>query len=164
LALPIGFGLIGLRLVWHAAPQWRGRVLTLAMAGAVVGFAAFFPIDPGKLRLAPVAPLLPATLPGAPRFSGIGGAGLILFWSDHSAIAAVPLKHYSLVTNPSLPTIPLFTLAGYFLAESGASTRLVSLFQSLFGSWRGGPAIATALVCAFFTSFTGASGVTILAF
>ena len=33
----------------------------------------------------------------------------------------------------------------------------------MFGSWRGGPAIATTLVCAFFTSFTGASGVTILA-
>jgi tripartite ATP-independent transporter DctM subunit len=37
------------------------------------------------------------------------------------------------------------------------------LFQALLGSWRGGPAIATAFVCAFFTSFTGASGVTILA-
>jgi C4-dicarboxylate transporter, DctM subunit len=31
------------------------------------------------------------------------------------------------------------------------------------GQFRGGPAIMTALVCAFFTSFTGASGVTILA-
>jgi tripartite ATP-independent transporter DctM subunit len=104
-----------------------------------------------------------AVLLGAPVFTGIGGAALILFWADHSAIAAVPLKHYSLVTHPSLPTIPLFTLAGYFLAESGASKRLVALFETLFGSWRGGPAIATALVCAFFTSFTGASGVTILA-
>jgi TRAP-type C4-dicarboxylate transport system permease large subunit len=30
------------------------------------------------------------------------------------------------------------------------------------GLFRGGPAIVTALFCAFFTSFTGASGVTIL--
>jgi tripartite ATP-independent transporter DctM subunit len=67
------------------------------------------------------------------------------------------------VVNPSLAAIPLFTLAGYFLAEGGASTRLIRVFQALVGRVRGGPAILTALVCAFFTSFTGASGVTILA-
>ena len=52
---------------------------------------------------------------------------------------------------------------GYLLAEGGASKRLVGVFQALFGCFRGGPAIVTALVCTFFTSFTGASGVTILA-
>lgn len=68
----------------------------------------------------------------------------------------MPLKHYQLtVENPTLPSIPLFTLAGYFLAESGAAKRLVRLFNALFGGFRGGPAIVTALVCAFFTSFTG---------
>jgi tripartite ATP-independent transporter DctM subunit len=75
----------------------------------------------------------------------------------------VPLEHYQQVINPSLPAIPLFTLAGYFLAEGGASRRLIRLFQALVGQFRGGPAIAAVLVCAFFTSFTGASGVTILA-
>jgi tripartite ATP-independent transporter DctM subunit len=163
LALPLGFGLIALRLVWHAAQHWRGRLLTLGLAGLVMLFTAHSPVDPEKLMWPALGVLLLATLLGAPVFTGIGGAALILFWADHSTIAAVPLKHYSLVTHPSLPTIPLFTLAGYFLAESGASGRLVSLFEALFGSWRGGPAIATALVCAFFTSFTGASGVTILA-
>jgi tripartite ATP-independent transporter DctM subunit len=62
-----------------------------------------------------------------------------------------------------LPSVPIFTLAGYFLAEGKASKRLVRVFQALVGQFRGGPAIVTALVCAFFTSFTGASGVTILA-
>jgi tripartite ATP-independent transporter DctM subunit len=68
-----------------------------------------------------------------------------------------------LVINPVLPTLPLFTLAGYFLAEGGSPRRLVRVFYSLFGRFRGGPAIVTVLVCAFFTSITGASGVTILA-
>jgi tripartite ATP-independent transporter DctM subunit len=163
LVLPLGFGLIALRLVWHSAPKWKGRLLTLGLAGAFLAFGAFSPIAPEKLLVPALATLLVAILLGAPVFTGIGGAALILFWAGHSPIAAIPLKHYSLVTQPSLSTIPLFTLAGYFLAESGASTRLVSLFEALFGSWRGGPAIATALVCAFFTSFTGASGVTILA-
>ena len=57
-----------------------------------------------------------------------------------------------MVTNPTLPTIPLFTLAGYFLAEGGASRRLVHVFQALLGQFRGGPAIVTVLACAFFTS------------
>jgi tripartite ATP-independent transporter DctM subunit len=163
LVLPLGFGLIALRLVWHSADKWKARLLTLLLAGIIVAFAVWSPIPREKLLAPALVILLLAVLLGAPVFTGIGGAALILFWADHSAIAAIPLKHYSLVTHPSLPTIPLFTLAGYFMAESGASTRLVSLFEVLLGCWRGGPAIATALVCAFFTSFTGASGVTILA-
>ncbi len=73
------------------------------------------------------------------------------------------MDHYALVTNPTLPTLPLFTLAGYSLTEGGSPKRLVRVFYALFGQLRGGPAIVTVLVCAFFTSFTGASGVTILA-
>jgi tripartite ATP-independent transporter DctM subunit len=163
LVLPLGFGLIAVRLIWHAASGWKGRAIALLLATAGVLFCIWAPIDPEKLRVPALLALLAATILGAPVFTTIGGAALILFWADQSPIAAVPLKHYSLVTNPSLPTIPLFTLAGFFLAESGASQRLVSVFQALFGSLRGGPAIATALVCAFFTSFTGGSGVTILA-
>jgi TRAP-type C4-dicarboxylate transport system permease large subunit len=64
---------------------------------------------------------------------------------------------------PSLPMIPLFALAGYFLAEGGAPRRLVRVFNALFGGLRGGAAIVSVLACAFFTSFSGASGVTIIA-
>jgi tripartite ATP-independent transporter DctM subunit len=163
LVLPIGFGLITLRLIWHAAGNWKGRITALLLATATALLCAWIPVDPEKLRVPALVLLFVATVLGAPVFTTIGGAALILFWADQLPIAAVPLKHYSLVTNPSLPTIPLFTLAGFFLAESGASQRLVSVFQALFGSLRGGPAIATAMVCAFFTSFTGGSGVTILA-
>jgi len=163
LVLPLGFGPVAVRLIWHSTQKWTERLLTLFLACLIVVLGVWSPIPPEKLLVPALIALVIAVFLGAPVFTGIGGAALILFWADHSSIAAIPLKHYSLVTNPSLPTIPLFTLAGYFLAESGASGRLVALFEALFGSWRGGPAIATALVCAFFTSFTGASGVTILA-
>jgi tripartite ATP-independent transporter DctM subunit len=66
-------------------------------------------------------------------------------------------------TEALIPTIPLFTLAGYFMAESQASKRLVRVFQAFVGQFRAGPAIVTVMVCAFFTAFTGGSGVTILA-
>jgi C4-dicarboxylate transporter, DctM subunit len=163
LVLPIGFGLIALRLIWHAASHWKGRAIALLLASAISWFFVYSPIAHEKLVVPALLALLVATFLGAPVFTAIGGAALILFWGDQSPIASIAVKHYSLVTNPSLPTIPLFTLAGYFLAESGASRRLVCVFQALFGALRGGPAIVTALVCAFFTSFTGASGVTILA-
>ena len=163
LLLPVGFGVIAVRLWWHSAKTWRGRIAAVVLITALVGIALWMPVSPEKMKWPALGLLLIATVLGAPVFTTLGGAALILFWGAGVPIAAVPLTHYSLVTNPSLPTIPLFTLAGYFLAEGGASQRLVRVFNSVFGQIRGGPAIVTALVCAFFTSFTGGSGVTILA-
>ena len=161
--LPLGFGVIALRLAYRASPQWAGRIGAVALVGAVVAFGVWTPWSPATLLWPAMAVLLLATALGAPVFVTLGGAGLILFWSGDQPIAAIPVEHYRLVTNPALPSIPLFTLAGYFMAEGGASRRLVRLFQALVGGFRGGPAIATALICAFFTSLTGGSGVTILA-
>jgi tripartite ATP-independent transporter DctM subunit len=163
LFLPIGFGVIAVRLWWHAAETRRGRAVALALVAAFIAGALWLPVPAAQIKWPALGVLLLATVLGAPVFTTLGGAALILFWAEDAPIAAVPLTHYSLVVNPSLPTIPLFTLAGYFLAEGGASRRLVRVFNGLFGQIRGGPAIVTALVCAFFTSFTGGSGVTILA-
>jgi len=163
LFIPIGFALVAVRLLWHAGEGWRGRVVAMLSAAACVAMLLWLPVSPAQICWPAIAVLLAATVLGAPVFSTLGGAALILFWAEETPIAAIPITHYSLVVNPSLPTIPLFTLAGYFLAEGGASRRLVGVFNALFGGVRGGPAVVTALVCAFFTSFTGASGVTILA-
>ena len=160
---PIGFALVTGRLLWNASPKWWGRTVVFFASGVLVWLATHPPTDPAKLVWPAIATLLVATVLGSPIFVTLGGAAMILFWGEDLPIASIPLDHYRLVTNATLPTIPLFTLAGYLLAEGGASKRLVAVFQALFGSFRGGPAIVTALVCAFFTSFTGASGVTILA-
>jgi tripartite ATP-independent transporter DctM subunit len=163
LILPLGFGLITLRLLWRSSNLWSARLATVLLAALLVGLALWAPGGSGRWLVPALLALLVATLLGAPVFTALGGAALILFWGHDEPISSVPLKHYSLTTNGMLPSIPIFTLAGYFLAEGGASKRLVRLFQALVGEFRGGPAIVTALVCAFFTSFTGASGVTILA-
>jgi tripartite ATP-independent transporter DctM subunit len=163
LVLPIGFGLVAARLLFHASADWKGRACALALALAIIALGLWPPIDRAHLVWPGLFVLALATLFGAPVFVTLGGAALILFWGDDSPIASIPVDHYRLVTNAALPSIPLFTLAGYFLAEGGASRRLIRVFQAWFGGFRGGPAIVTALVCAFFTSFTGASGVTILA-
>lgn len=163
LVMPLSFGVIALRVLWRAAESWRGRLVALLLAGGVVWTGLRPPIAPDTLVLPALLTLLVAVVLGAPIFVLLGGAALILFWGQDLPIASISLTHYSMVTNPTLPTVPLFTLAGYFLAEGGASKRLIRVFQALFEQFRGGPAIVTVLACAFFTSFTGASGVTILA-
>jgi C4-dicarboxylate transporter, DctM subunit len=163
LILPLGFGLVALRLIWGPSATSKERLATLLLAGGIVWIGVGSPFDPENMIWPGLAAALLAAVLGAPIFAVIGGVSLVLLWGNQYPVAAIPLKHYSLVTAPALPTIPLFTLAGYFLAEGGASKRVVRVFQAFVGRIRGGPAIVTALVCAYFTSFTGASGVTILA-
>ena len=163
LLLPIGFVVIALRLIWHASESWKGRILALVVAGALLAFVAWAPVEPHRWVVPGLVLIFIATALGAPIFAAISGITLVFLWGAELPAAMIPLKHYSLVTNPTLPSVPLFALAGYFLAEGGASVRLVNVFNALVGPFRGGTAFVTALVCAFFTSFTGASGVTILA-
>ncbi len=163
LILVLGFGAVALRLLWHGGNTWRKRLLAVAIAAVLLGMIRWLPVEPTQLRLPALVILIAAAICGLPVFSILGGAALIFFWSGGDPVSTIPNKHYTLTVNPTLPSIPLFTLAGYFLAEGGAARRFVALFQAVFGGVRGGPAIVTVMVCAFFTSFTGASGVTILA-
>ncbi|GIS53946.1 hypothetical protein Ct9H90mP29_09880 [bacterium] len=100
---------------------------------------------------------------GAPIFVGLGGLAVLMFWSEYTPISAIPAEAYRIVVSPTLPTIPLFTLAGYLLAESKASERLVKVFRELFGWIPGGTPVIIVFLCGFFTALTGGSGVTILA-
>ncbi|MBP8976101.1 MAG: TRAP transporter large permease subunit [Bacteroidetes bacterium] len=100
---------------------------------------------------------------GAPLFTIIGGLALYLFATSNIDTSAVIIELCRIAETPTLIAIPLFTFAGYMLAESRSAQRLVNLAQALFGWFRGGLAIVVLLTCAFFTAFTGASGVTIIA-
>jgi tripartite ATP-independent transporter DctM subunit len=100
---------------------------------------------------------------GTPVFALMGGLALYLFHSAQIDPSAVIIELYRLATMPSLIAVPLFTFAGYMLAESRAPHRLVDLAESLLGWLPAGVAIAGLIACAMFTAFTGASGVTIIA-
>ena len=162
-ALPLGFAVIVWRLIYHSHEKWWGRLTVAIITIAIALLLWKLPLNPAKMILPCLGLLLVATILGAPVYITLGGSAMILFWGADVPIAAIPIDHYRMVTNPSLPMIPLFTLAGYFLAEGGASKRLVRVFMALVGQIRGGPAVVASLACAFFTTFTGASGVTILA-
>ncbi len=109
------------------------------------------------------AAILLLVLLGEPVFVLIGAGGLLLFNSIGVNTSAVIVELYRLASLPALIAIPLFTFAGYLLAESNAPLRLVRLAQALFGWMPGGLAIVSIVSTAVFTAFTGASGVTIVA-
>ncbi len=100
---------------------------------------------------------------GAPLFVIIAAIALLSFYSLGIDTSAVIVEMYRLASAPTLLAIPLFTFAGYILAESNTPKRLVNLSRALFGWMPGGLAIVALVTCAFFTAFTGASGVTIVA-
>ncbi len=110
-----------------------------------------------------IAALLVCAICGAPLFVIIGGLALVLFAAVGIDPQAVIIEMYRLASAPTLIAIPLFTFAGYLLAESKSPERLVGLYRALFGWMPGGLAIVAFITCAFFTAFNGASGVTIIA-
>jgi tripartite ATP-independent transporter DctM subunit len=100
---------------------------------------------------------------GAPLFVFFGGLALFLFWVVGIDTSAVIIEMYRMASAPTLVAIPLFTFAGYLMAESKTPQRLVNLSRALFGWMPGGSAVVALVACAFFTAFTGASGITIIA-
>jgi C4-dicarboxylate transporter, DctM subunit len=165
--MPVGFVLLGLRLGRRSA-AWLGRCpwaqATLGLALPLAGWCLAAALDGHSLPLAPVLLLAVAMLlAGAPVFAVLGALALGLFATEALPLASVALSHYQITVNPSLPALPLFTLAGLVLARTGAAKRLGVLFVALFGGGSTGTVLASALLCSAFTALTGGSGVTILA-
>jgi tripartite ATP-independent transporter DctM subunit len=163
LALPLGFFLIAGRLAWRPGATRIHGWFALALAGGIIAAFLHPPLPHAQMVGIALAVLVIATAIGIPAFTTLGAAALILFWAIDQPIASISVGHYSLATNPTLPAMPLFSLAGFVVAEGKAPQRLIDLFRALFGRMVGGPAVVTVLVCTFFTAATGASGVTILA-
>ena len=107
--------------------------------------------------------LLLLALAGAPLFAIIGASTLLAFSGTDVDLTVIMIEVYRLAEMPVLLAIPLFTLAGYVLAESRAPQRLVRVTNAFLGWMPGGLAVVVLVVCALFTAFTGASGVTIVA-
>ncbi|MFO7849825.1 MAG: TRAP transporter large permease subunit [Spirochaetia bacterium] len=184
--MPIGFLLIGWRFFLLSPTGWMHKIIAALglCTGVLLAYSAiynilffFFPglpflfddilsywyilVRPFSLVL--IFLLIIFAFFGTPLFIVLGGIGLLLFARSGGALESVPNEAYSMLINETIPVIPLFTFAGFILSESRAGERLVALFRGLFGWIPGGQIIAAVLVSTFFTTFTGASGVTILA-
>ncbi len=100
---------------------------------------------------------------GLPLFIVLGAGGIYASIESDLDPVVLIIELYRLANQPNLITIPLFTFAGMVMAAGGAAQRLIKLFNALLGWMPGGLAMAAIVSCSFFTAFTGASGVTIIA-
>ena len=162
-AMPIGFACLAMKLGARCAQQ-VGIQWICALAAPLLGAWLAYCFDGEMLPLWPwVIGLVVLLSFGAPIFAVLGGLALALFWQDGLPLASIALSHYQITVNPSLPALPLFTLAGLIFACTGAAKRLGAVFVALFGGGKTGTVIAATVLCSCFTAFTGGSGVTILA-
>jgi C4-dicarboxylate transporter DctM subunit len=100
---------------------------------------------------------------GVPLFIIMSLFALTAFSFTDVELSAVAIEIYRISSQASILTIPLFTFAGYMMAESKSPQRLLRFAEAALGWMPGGVAIVSLVICAFFTAFTGASGVTIIA-
>ena len=186
MVMVLGFALMGVRFITGLEKR-RPRGLWLGLAALLAAFFSFgslaqvlgsfrpswlpFLTEAGN-RLQPilgqVAPslivvLIASAFLGSPVFVVLGGLGYLLFARTGQPLEVIPNQAYSVLTGHSIPAIPLFIVVGFILSESRAGERLVKFFQAVFSWIPGGLTVVAVLVCAFFTTFTGASGVTIVA-
>ena len=182
LAMPLAFGVMAIRFGLQLPVKGRiffPFVLILgsffafpAIAKFIWGFDApdfvynlsdVFILALYQIKIPLILLLVVAALMGAPIFTVIAAITLVIIQSAGGEAEVVNSSIFSALTDSNIIVIPLFTLTGFFLSESNAGQRLVYCFRSLFSWIPGGMIIVTVILCAFFTSFTGASGVTILA-
>lgn len=182
----IGFGMMARRFITAVPRKGRNRMITASgillgtfialepIAKILATFYEDFPVFIESLlqfaqsanaiiALPFIILLIISAVFGAPLFVVLGGIAYLLFANAGTPLVVIPEQVYEMLKRDSIPAIPLFTVAGFLLSESKAGERLVQFFKTFFGWIPGGLAIMAILVCTFFTTFTGASGVTILA-
>ncbi len=162
LVLPLALTVIGARLVWRAG-GWPARAV--AAIGMLVGvwLSGSYELLDGTPSWPWILLVVTAALAGAPIFTVLGGAAVLLYMTIFFPPSQVALYAYERSVDPTLPAIPLFTLTGFILAQGRSTERLLNFFRAAVGWVPGGTAVVCVVVCAFFTVFSGASGVTILA-
>ncbi len=103
---------------------------------------------------------------GVPMFILFGGSALFLFMIRKEgawASSAIDVFSMNFAESPFLMVIPMFTFAGFVLAESGAPGRLIALSRAWFGWLPGSLAVVCLVASTFFATITGGSAATIVA-
>ncbi len=163
MVMPLGFAFLGFGLAHRVHPENLAKVV-IPLLWPIAGFALAAVLDGEPTPSWPCLLVVwTALILGAPIFAVLGGVALAFFMNDGLPMASLALSQYQMTVNPSLPALPLFTLAGLLFAKTGAVHRLGAVFLSIFGQGMVGTVVAATILCSFFTAFTGGSGVTILA-
>ena len=184
--MPVGFLLVIVREMQKKALS-KGRLVALCIGIAAALWASVSPlvnciceiagdvpewawtlsdysvVSVAALKLPLLLLFIASGVLGAPIFAVLGGIAYMLITASGSYAEISANEFYTMLIGNTVPAIPLFTLTGFILSESKAGDRLIRTFNAFFGWMPAGIIIASVVICAFFTVFTGASGVTILA-
>ena len=168
---------IGLMLIWYqmiitssSDSKYRLFVSVISIIPTIVLYFWQFPLANSLLLWSKVIFSIALVAFGLPIFILLALLSILFFLSEPSEwatnydlISTISDSAYRIVVSPTLAAIPIFTLAGYILAESNVSERLIKFFRASLGWLPGSTVLIVVLLCAFFTALTGGSGVTILA-
>ena len=170
--IPVGLILIWYQMIMTSSTDLKYRVLltVISIIPTIILYFWQFPLANPLLLWTKVLFAISLVAFGLPIFILLASLSIFFFLSEPSEwatnydlISTISDSAYRIVVSPTLAAIPIFTLAGYILAESNISERLIRFFKASLGWLPGSTVLIVVLLCAFFTALTGGSGVTILA-
>lgn len=170
--IPVGLILIWYQMIMTSSTdsKYRALLTVISIIPTIILYFWQFPLANPLLLWTKVLFAILLVAFGLPIFILLASLSIFFFLSEPSEwatnydlISTISDSAYRIVVSPTLAAIPIFTLAGYLLAESNISKRLIRFFKASFGWLPGSTVLIVVLLCAFFTALTGGSGVTILA-
>ena len=170
--IPVGLILIWYQMILTSSSDLKYRLFIsiFSMIPTVILYFWQFPLSNPFLLWSKVIFSIILVAFGLPIFILLASLSIFFFLSEPTEwatnfdlISTISDSAYRIVVSPTLAAIPIFTLAGYILAESKISERLINFFKASVGWLPGSTVLIVVLLCAFFTALTGGSGVTILA-
>jgi tripartite ATP-independent transporter DctM subunit len=170
--IPLGLILIWYQMIITSSSDLKYRLLLIfiSIVSTVTLYYWQFPLANSFLLWTKVVSAIVLVAFGLPIFILLASLSVFFFLSEPTdwatnfdLISTISDSAYRIVVSPTLAAIPIFTLAGYILAESNISKRLINFFKASVGWLPGSTVLIVVLLCAFFTALTGGSGVSILA-
>ena len=170
--IPVGLILIWYQMIMTSSTDLKYRIFlaVISIIPTIILYFWQFPLANPLLLWTKVLFAISLVAFGLPIFILLASLSIFFFLSEPSEwatnydlISTISDSAYRIVVSPTLAAIPIFTLAGYILAESNISERLIRFFKASLGWLPGSTVLIVVLLCAFFTALTGGSGVTILA-
>ncbi len=180
LILPVGFGLMSLRLIQDLYRQCKICGAKDSILGIVLFLILGLPMYPILLALnCPGLPVLYdyiAPLPvlfgyflvlcvlGVPIAIGLGLSSLAtIICADTLPLQYISQVAFTSLDNFPIMAIPFFIAAGVFMGAGGLSTRLLTLADEMIGGLYGGMALTTVVTCMFFGAISGSGPATVAA-
>ena len=170
--IPVGLILIWYQMILTCSSDFRYRLFVsiFSIVPTLILYFWQFPFANPLLLWSQIIFSIILVAFGLPIFILLASLAIFFFLSEptewatnYDLISTISDSAYRIVVSPTLAAIPIFTLAGYILAESNISDRLIKFFKSSLGWLPGSTVLIVVILCAFFTALTGGSGVTILA-